>query len=82
MYSILQILEDKLQLLDQNDHASLKMSYESNLFRKGVPSNFMTSDKRKFKGSIEGVSDEGKLKIKPTKGDIQLFDFKEITLLN
>jgi BirA family biotin operon repressor/biotin-[acetyl-CoA-carboxylase] ligase len=65
----------------ENDFESLKKEYETKLFRIKKPSTFKTSDDQIFSGFIEGVTDDGKLKLRLEDDVRKTYDLKELQLL-
>lgn len=55
--------------------------YHRNLFKINVPMPFETPERNRFMAIIQGVDQNGKLKIKTEDDSIHLFGLKEITLL-
>ena len=70
-------------LIDINtlNYADLKVRYEKELYRKGLPSAFMLPDGSKFTGIISGTTRTGQL-IVETEQNKRVFNMKEISLLN
>ena len=79
-YSIIENLHQQLNrpiLTFEND---LYKEYHSKLFRIGEQSTFKIQEDKLIEGVIEGVSNNGKLKVKFENGDLQEFGLKEIQL--
>ena len=79
-YSIIENLHQQLNrpiLTFEND---LYKEYHSKLFRIGEQSTFKIQEDKLIEGVIEGVSSNGKLKVKFENGDLQEFGLKEIQL--
>ena len=79
-YAIIENLHQKLNrpiLTFEND---LYKQYHSQLFKIGVKSNFLIQKEEPIEGVIEGVSKNGKLKVKLENGSLQEFGLKEIRL--
>ena len=79
-YAIIENLHQKLNrpiLTFEND---LYKQYHSQLFKIGVKSNFLIQKDEPIEGVIEGVSKNGKLKVKLENGSLQEFGLKEIRL--
>ena len=88
LFSIEEVFEKILQsviieLRNVNDvnFAEYKLRFESCLFRKGVVSTFEDIERRVFKGSIEGVSNNGMLLVKLSDSTIKEFRLKEIKMV-
>lgn len=79
-YAIIENLHQQLNrpiLTFEND---LYKQYHSQLFKIGVKSNFLIQKEEPIEGVIEGVSKNGKLKVKLENGSLQEFGLKEIRL--
>ena len=79
-YAIIENLHQQLNrpiLTFEND---LYKQYNSQLFKIGVKSNFLIQKEEPIEGVIEGVSKNGKLKVKLENGSLQEFGLKEIRL--
>jgi BirA family biotin operon repressor/biotin-[acetyl-CoA-carboxylase] ligase len=79
-HHVLKHIQLYLQKLE-NDFESLKKEYETKLFRIKKPSTFKTSDDQIFSGFIEGVTDDGKLKLRLEDDVRKTYDLKELQLL-
>ena len=80
-HHILKHLKLYFEQLESGDFENLKAEYESQLFRIKKPSTFKTSTNQKFSGFIEGVRDDGKLKLRLEDDILNTYDLKEIQLL-
>jgi BirA family biotin operon repressor/biotin-[acetyl-CoA-carboxylase] ligase len=78
---LVQNLKHYFSILEGGDVETLKMEYESELFRKDKPSTFKDTNDSTFSGFIKGVSDIGNLQVLLEDDIIKDFDLKEITLL-
>ena len=73
---ILSAIEARYFQLRQNNMAQLRDDYLAHLYRKNVPSTFV-SGSQQFAGEILGVDELGRLQIL-IKGEVKIFDTKEI----
>ena len=79
--AVLTSLESALTQMEDLNSEEILRKYESHLFRIGQPSTFQLPDLTMFPGIIEGVSPEGKLRVRTEDGEeLQEFDLKEIKL--
>ncbi|WP_296386516.1 biotin--[acetyl-CoA-carboxylase] ligase [Winogradskyella sp.] len=78
---ILKQLQGYFEILETQNLSKIKSEYESLLFRKDKPSTFSTPDGYTFSGIIQGVTENGKLKVWTEDEIIKTFDLKEVTLL-
>ena len=78
---MLKHIESYLKLLEACNLDTLKKEYEALLFRIKKPSTFKTLDNQTFSGFIEGVTDDGKLKLLLEDDIREAYDLKEIQLL-
>jgi len=74
-------IEQGYLLLKRGNWTQIKSEYLYHLYLRDEWSNFK-DDRGEFKGMIEGVSKEGKLKVKLESAEIELFGLKEIVFLN
>ena len=74
-------LQSQFDRLRFNDIDTLKLDYESYLFRNNKPSTFMDSQGNLFMGYIKGISHSGKLKLFLEDEVLKEFDLKEVTLM-
>lgn len=81
LQSILESLVHHFSLLKEKSPEELRSSYEDLLFRKGKPSTFKDSADEMFMGFIDGVSQEGKLRVILEDNLRREYDLKEIRLL-
>ena len=65
----------------ESDLKPLKKEYEDKLFRIKKPSTFKSNGAQVFSGFIEGVSLDGKLKLRLEDDIIKTYDLKEVELL-
>ena len=79
LHLILKQLEMQLDLLAK-DINSIKLDYESYLFRKEKPSTFKTAEGL-FSGIIKGVSNQGLLEVLVEDQILKTYDLKTIKLL-
>ncbi|MBT8244546.1 MAG: biotin--[acetyl-CoA-carboxylase] ligase [Winogradskyella sp.] len=80
-HRILKYLKLYFERLQSGDFSNLKQDYEAQLFRIKKPSTFKTSTDQVFSGFIEGVTDDGKLKLLLEDDILKTFDLKEVQLL-
>lgn len=78
---VLKYIEERLKSLNSENFRSIKQQYEAHLFRIKKPSTFKTPSNQMFSGFIEGVTDDGKLKLRLEDEIIKEFNLKEIQLL-
>ena len=82
---VLQLVLSQLQLHleDIDEHEDkLHLEYERALFKKGTPSLFIRADaNQRFKGTISGISPEGKLLVVHENGTKLSFYNKEVQLI-
>lgn len=71
----------ELKLIEDAEFDSYKSEYEAHLFRKGVISTFENSERKKFNGIIEGISNSGLLLIRINDNEVKEFRLKDIKLL-
>jgi BirA family biotin operon repressor/biotin-[acetyl-CoA-carboxylase] ligase len=64
-----------------NGKPACKKEYEDKLFRIKKPSTFKSNGAQVFSGFIEGVSLDGKLKLRLEDDIIKTYDLKEVELL-
>lgn len=67
--------------LEDQQYESLKLEYESVLFKKNKPSTFLDAEGRMFSGIIRGITEQGCLQVLVEDQLIKPFDLKEISLL-
>jgi BirA family transcriptional regulator, biotin operon repressor / biotin---[acetyl-CoA-carboxylase] ligase len=70
-------IESRYLKLKNGDHKSLHDDYHSLLYACGEWKTYENSNGR-FKGNIQGVDDDGRIKILLENGDVNAFDLKEI----
>jgi BirA family biotin operon repressor/biotin-[acetyl-CoA-carboxylase] ligase len=78
---ILKHLELYFKTLEAGNFEAIKTEYETLLFRINKPSTFKTPENTLFSGFIEGVSEDGKLKILLEDTVTAYFDLKQVRLL-
>jgi len=78
---LIEKLKNRFENLNPSHFFSIKEEYLSFLFRKNKPSTFQDSCGNSFVGIIQGVSQEGKLKVLIEDEKVNDFDLKEIRLL-
>ncbi|MEM6722365.1 MAG: biotin--[acetyl-CoA-carboxylase] ligase [Bacteroidota bacterium] len=81
MFHIAAQLKKYATLVTDRAFETLKMEYESLLFRKDKPSTFKDTDGKLFMGFIQGVSEDGKLNVLLEDEILTAFDLKEIRLM-
>lgn len=81
LLSILEAIKMELVNIENMDMAKAILSYESLLFKKGVPTAFANIHEEKFMGIIQGISTEGKLKVLLENDTVKEYGLKEIKLL-
>ncbi len=78
---IIDALKQNFIRLENNEFESLKQEYESYLFRKDKPSTFKDKKENLFSGYIQGVSNNGNLRLLLEDEIVKEYDLKEIQLL-
>lgn len=81
MLAILENLRRNLSLLRTKEYERLWKSYDSCLFKKGIPMPFEANDGSHFMGIIQGVTPNGKLEVLLENDAVKTFDIKEVKLL-
>ena len=79
-YAIIENLHQQLNRPILTFENELYKQYHSQLFKIGVKSNFLIQKEEPIEGVIEGVSKNGKLKVKLENGSLKEFGLKEIRL--
>ncbi|MDG1778796.1 MAG: biotin--[acetyl-CoA-carboxylase] ligase [Flavobacteriaceae bacterium] len=74
------LLENLKHFFNNANPSQLWKIYEQFLFRKNKPSTFVDAQDVSFSGIIQGVSKQGKLRVK-TENSVEEFDLKSIQLL-
>lgn len=74
-------LQGYINQLKVGDYNTIKLLYETELFRKDKPSTFKPIEGNLFTGFIKGVSKSGRLNIITEDAILKQFDLKEIKLL-
>lgn len=74
-------LKSNCDLLINNFTSELWKNYNSNLFKKGIPTAFSLPNGMHFMGIIQGVNSSGQLEVKLENDTIENFGIKEIQLL-
>ncbi|UWX54106.1 biotin--[acetyl-CoA-carboxylase] ligase [Maribacter litopenaei] len=78
---LLESIKSGLVLVESGDAEVIHQEYQSNLFRIGVASTFLSKEGIRFNGIIKGVENEGKLRVQLEDDTLKVFDIKELTLL-
>ncbi|WP_439151992.1 biotin--[acetyl-CoA-carboxylase] ligase [Winogradskyella sp.] len=78
---ILNNFQSYFKLLEDKDFDNIKSQYENFLFRKDKPSTFQIPSNNIFSGIINGISEQGQLRVWTEDDIIRTFEFKEVTLL-
>ncbi len=78
---IIKALQRNFRRLQNKDLQGLKKDYEDQLFRMNKPSTFMSEKGHMFSGYIQGLSNNGNLKVLLEDNLLKEFDLKEIQLL-
>jgi len=81
MLQIVEALQQNFKRLENQELEDLKNDYESQLFRKDKPSTFRDVNENLFSGYIQGISEDGSLKILLEDQIVKAFQLKEIQLL-
>lgn len=81
LISFITNLKTYFAVLKENDFKTLKLEYETHLFRKDKPSIFWDSNEKQFSGIIKTVNQSGKLQVLLENNELHEFNLKEITLL-
>ena len=74
-------LQKKLQLLETQKYMFLEKRYLEVLYKKGTPSMFKNNRDEVFRGTIHGVSKNGKIEIQLDDNSIKEFGIKEVSFL-
>ena len=82
LVELLDSIQKQISLLAEKDLGTLKANYEKNLYKKGIPSMFKTTNNKPFLGKIIGVSSIGLLQIELENGAIKEFANKEVFFNN
>lgn len=75
---LLQVLQEKMELLENKQFDCLDRMYLSNLHKLEVLTVFENAQHQLFEGIIRGVSKEGKLVVETKNEALRSFDLKEI----
>ncbi|MFS4457264.1 biotin--[acetyl-CoA-carboxylase] ligase [Maribacter sp. 2304DJ31-5] len=78
---ILSMLKESLSQVDVHQWKSLYERYQKEMFRKDMPSTFQKPDGSFFTGIIQGITQNGMLKIHLENDERLEFNFKEVKLL-
>ena len=78
---VTQAVLSELKTIHDANFEEYKKQYEAYLFRKGEISTFENLERIKFNGIIEGVSNNGLLRVKLNDDSIKEFRLKDIKLL-
>lgn len=79
--TVTQAILFELRRIHKANFENYKYRYESCLFRKGMISTFEDLERKKFNGIIEGVSNNGMLRVKLNDDNVIEFRLKDIKLL-
>ncbi|WP_370391911.1 biotin--[acetyl-CoA-carboxylase] ligase [uncultured Winogradskyella sp.] len=74
-------LKQQFEAVDNKTFKGIKKEYESHLFRFKKPSTFRALNGETITGIIKGVTQDGQLRLLLEDDKIEIFDFKELTLL-
>ena len=80
MLQILLSLQHQFKILEQNPERLLQ-DYQGALYKKNIPSSFVTQDGTPFQGEILGVGADGKLLVLKANGTRSSFATKEVQLV-
>ncbi len=79
---LLSCLEIRYLQLKSGKFQDIKSEYEAALYRKGGASWMeRTSDGTRFQGAIQGVTEQGKLRVETQDAQVLEFDLKEVRLI-
>jgi len=78
---VLKQLQVYFKLLEAEKYDEIKSKYEKLLFRKGKPSTFRLANNDLLTGIIQGVTDNGHLRLLTADAIIKTFELKELKLL-
>ncbi len=81
VYTIVDKLKKRFEVLERRSFTIIQKEYESILFRKNKPSTFKNIEGESFVGIIKNVSSTGKLQVLLEDEQIEEYDLKEIKLL-
>ncbi|OYX22853.1 MAG: biotin--[acetyl-CoA-carboxylase] ligase [Flavobacteriales bacterium 32-35-8] len=81
LFETIKNLKHYFKILKRGDYSTLKMDYETYLFRKDKPSTFKDSEGLVFSGYIKSVTLFGSLQVLLEDDIIKEFDLKDITLM-
>ena len=81
MFHIATQLKKYAALITERFLETLKLEYESLLFRKNKPSTFQNINGEFFMGFIQGVAEDGKLNVLLEDEIVAAYDLKEIKLM-
>lgn len=79
--NVLQSVFAELRSLEAEDFLSLKLRFESNLFRIEKVSVYENSNGQRFNGIIRGVSEIGELLLEPENSIVQKFQMKQVRMI-
>ena len=79
--NVAQSISSELDRLVASDYKELKLDYEQNLFRINTISEFEDNQGHRWKGTIQGVSDQGQLQVALENGSLELFEMKQLQLI-
>ncbi len=78
---LLHYIEFRLKSLAKLNFQEIIQQYEAVLFRMEVKAAFRLGKGQPFKGTIKGVTESGQLKIERENGQMEHFNFKEVTFI-
>lgn len=81
LHLLLKHIKNYLYTLETGNCQDLKKEYEASLFRIKKPSTFKTPSDETFSGFIDGVTDDGKLRLLLEDNITETFDLKDVQLL-
>jgi len=79
--NVTESISSELDRLLTGNYEALKKEYEQHLFRINTLSEFKNDQDELWKGSIKGVSDQGKLQVVMEDGSLQSFEMKQLQLV-
>ncbi|WP_313806909.1 biotin--[acetyl-CoA-carboxylase] ligase [Flavobacterium sp.] len=81
LQQLLEELKRNLTLVQRGFYEEIWQTYDSLLYRKGIPSSFENSEGNRFMGIIQKVNTNGKLEVLLENDEVIEFGIKEVTLL-
>lgn len=76
--TLLQALERRYLQARSGAEAGLQQDYLARLYRRGETRDFVRDDGTGLRGQIEGVEADGRLRIRRSDGEAELFSFKRV----